>query len=313
MPPNTVPVLVISYRRQEHTSALLNRLPGDRRVYILSDGIRCADHAIEVAKTRAAIQEYCSVNNNAVFRFRDSNRGGPDGIPEAIDWALSQESAICVLEEDCIPSSLAWNYIDRIAPSLSLSSRIAGATLNNFVSGRLGKIYKSPMLSLYNHCWGWATSKQSWRILRPNRAQYSMASPNYLRLELEAVLNSRFRSDSGARQYWRRIFNQILLGKIYHWDYAYMLNMLRLGLFMITPPANLASNTGAGGASLNCKEATKNHFLPVAEDGSKEASLALQNAIDPVYSYEDFDRLNQRIAFGPPKLRHRITDLLRKV
>jgi hypothetical protein len=213
------------------------------------------------------------------------------------------------MEEDCMPSMLAWEYIDHIASSIKLDMRIAGATLNNFVSARLGKTFKSPFLSQFNHCWGWVTTKESWILLRPNPETHSMGSLSYRNIQIEQVLKARFRGDERAKQYWSRIFTGLINKSFYHWDYSYMLNMLQLGLFFIAPPVNLVSNTGAGETSLNCKKATKNHFLSVVNDKSGKTAVAMNRDPDLDYCYDNFDRLNQRIVFSESKLSKSIDSL----
>lgn len=295
---NPVPLLIIAYRRHDFLAQLIASIPCCRPLYIVVDGPGCKAHEQDVAITQGVVSTLAQTRPDTYLLLRSSNLGGPIGIPAAIDWVLEREELVCILEEDCIPSPLAFPYIDRIRGDVVNNSLVAGATLNNFVAPRLHRSFRSPFLSVFPHCWGWLTYRSSWDNLRPSPDKLKDWNPPATAQRLEKVLSSTFPDDSTAQLYWRSVFKDLLGRTVYHWDYAYTLNLWDKGLRFIAPPCNLVSNIGTDNRSQNCKSASPNHMLtfPVSLDDS--ASIGLLNDLDVSYSYEEFDRTNQALVFG---------------
>lgn len=297
---SAVPILIIAYRRPDLLVGLLQAIPDDRRLYIVVDGPKSPDHLDGVIETRSLVTAWAQSRRGVKLCLRDHNMGGPDGIPSAIDFAFTHEKILCILEEDCIPSPLAFSYVDYASAELEASSSIAGGTLNNFVAARLGTRFPSSFLSLFPHCWGWYTTKEAWSSLRPSRDEFRSFSSGEVSC-VDSVLLQVFPNDRRARHYWRPIFKKLIACESYHWDYAFTFKMWSQGKKFIAPPVNLVSNVGADDRSQNCKTAGPNHFLKTPV-GSRPADIAhLLQPVSRCYDYEDFDRINQALVF-PSKL-----------
>ena len=112
---NPVPILITAYRRYDYLAQLLARIPNDRRLYIAVDGPKSKEVAGDVAVVRGLVEAFAETRSNTRLLIREENLGGPLGIPSSIDWVLDAESSVCLIEEDCIPSSLAFPYVDYIS------------------------------------------------------------------------------------------------------------------------------------------------------------------------------------------------------
>ena len=295
---NKVPILVIAYRRHDILRRLLDCLPNDRHIYICVDGPCIPAHEQDVDLVRNLVDEFLRQNHFCAVLIREENFGGPIGIPMAIDWAFEHEDEICILEEDCIPTHLAFTYIDRIFPFLHGSEIVAGATLNNFIAARFGRKFDSPFLSIYGHIWGWAITKNAWFMLRPSPEIISSLRFQISRKALKEMLYRKLPGDFFAQLYWRRIFESILDGSRYHWDYAFLLRLWCSDLYFVAPPCNLVSNIGFDERSENCKIKSLNHELPVATSDNLSDCLALKRLPDLNYFYQDFDKFNQLTVFN---------------
>jgi len=299
MPDAITPLLVIAYRRHDLLANLLENLPNERQVYVVVDGPARSEHLKDVAMSQSVVSRWSSSRPKTSIWLRDHNMGGPDGIPAAIDWALSEEQSICILEEDCVPSSLSYRYIDRVLDQLQHRPDLAGGTLNNFVAARRGLAKAQPIISLFPHCWGWFISKKSWQAIRPHRNDFGPQGEISHRNELSQLLKHTFPGDADAQFHWMQIMQRLIRQEIYHWDYAMTLKMWNRGLKFIAPPINLCSNIGHGEQALNCKKASKNHYLALPTEPRAIDLLNFTLPNQGSYRYRDFDRADQRTILSP--------------
>ena len=295
-----VPVLVVAYRRYDFLSRVIVEIPNDRPVYIVVDGPRDKSHESDVRITRGLVEAFAFSRRDVNILIRDVNLGGPLGIPAAIDWVFQREDQALIFEEDCVPSPLCFPFVDNILPSFANCPSAAGVTLNNCVAARGIKNYSAPFLSIFTHNWGWLTSRKCWERLRPDPRAIGPMSSCKISSELRSVLATTFPGDVVAQHYWKAIFESLLSGESYHWDYNYSMNLWLAGLKFIAPPCNLVTNIGIDGRSQNCKSKSPNHLLPITSDASDGSASGLFHALDENYSYKVFDKLNQSIVFTPP-------------
>lgn len=297
LPP--VPILITAYRRYDYLAQVLARIPTDRRLYIAVDGPKMADHCDDVAIVRSLVRAIAERRSNTYLFIREVNIGGAIGIPDSIDWALKDEAAVCLIEEDCIPSGLAFPYLDSILRSVQRIPSVAGATLNNFLAARKGVSFPSPFLSIFPHCWGWLTTRDSWESLRPSREYLEKAISSGIEDRLPRILARTFQGDFRAQQYWSRAFSDLLMGRRYHWDYAYTLRLWDAGSKFIAPPCNLVSNIGIDSRSQNCQSLSPNHLLPIPDLEDNDFARSLFSPVNDLYDYRSFDKPNQALVFTP--------------
>jgi hypothetical protein len=295
-----VPVLVVAYRRYDFLARVMVEIPNDRSVYIVVDGPKAESHESDVRITRGLVEAFAASRRDVDILIRDGNLGGPLGIPAAIDWVFEREDQALILEEDCVPSPLSFPFVDNILPSLAKCPSAAGVTLNNCVAARDIKNYSAPFLSIFTHNWGWMTSRKCWELLRPDPQSIGAMSSSKTGPDVRAVLATMFPGDLTAQHYWKTIFESLLRGESYHWDYAYSMNLWLAGLKFIAPPCNLVTNIGFDERSQNCKSKSPNHLLPFISNASDGSASGLFHALDENYSYKVFDKLNQAIVFTPP-------------
>ena len=312
---SSVPILITAYRRYDYLAQLLTTMPCDRQIYIVVDGPKDKEHSGDVAIVRSLVKAFVGERSNADLLIREENVGGPLGIPSSIDWVLGNEPSVCVIEEDCIPSELAFSYADYISEQARLLPGVAGATLNNFVSARKNKLFHSPFLSLFPHCWGWITDRDSWNAFRPSPDYLQQARSKGVLENLPQLLSKTFPYDFRAQRYWNLIFSDLLKEVRYHWDYTYTLRLWEAGAKFVAPPCNLVSNIGVDYRSQNCKSPSPNHLLSTPDSRDVHCRRSLFSPVQASYAYKAFDRLNQSLVFTPSvgiatRLKSRTTRLL---
>ena len=94
------PILLICFNRLDFVQQQLEKIPNDRRVYILQDGLgEKLNNRTEWSALREYLRTHCLGVPNYSLHLRDDNLGGADGIPAAVDWVLKTEDSIIVLED----------------------------------------------------------------------------------------------------------------------------------------------------------------------------------------------------------------------
>lgn len=284
-------LLVISYRRPEFTFELLNSLPEDREIYIVCDGLKDESHRKDWLRNRKVVKEFQSSKPSVSVHLRQKNLGGKDGVPDAVDWSLQVQDAIIVLEDDCRPHNLFYDFCDfhLMQPHTHDLAFISG---NNFITNK--NYFQQPIYSKFPHCWGWATSKASWTKHRPHRNKsgtWKLKYGNTTRHQINSIkkcVDTMQLTDAISKRFWLMTFSQLISETKYHWDYCYTLNMWMSGTFALLPPINLVTNIGDDHRSLNTNSKAKSLHIDNAVSPNEVSYLFKNQGLD---GYDpDFDR-----------------------
>ena len=82
----------------------------------------------------------------------------------AINWFFKHEEKGIILEEDCLPNN-SFYFCEKMLLRYESNIRVGCITGVNFQGNRKVSKY-SNYFSKYNHCWGWATWRESWNFLK---------------------------------------------------------------------------------------------------------------------------------------------------
>ena len=105
---------------------------------------------------------------------------------------------------------------------------------SRFTNPKNGKYY----FSKYNHAWGWATWRSSWKIFESGIKFWpKWKNTNHWK---------KIHSDNNELNYWTKIFNFTYKKKINTWDYAWTACAWYNNQLSIIPPTNLINNIGFG-------------------------------------------------------------------
>jgi hypothetical protein len=243
MPPERLlgtALLFMVFNRPDTTLRVFNAIRRARptRLYVAVDGPR-PDRAGEVArveivrKIATAVDWPCDVKT----LFRDQNLGCKRAVSGAITWFFEHEEEGIILEDDCLPNFDFFNFCENMLEYYRDDERVHVITGNNFQNGQQrgsGTYY----FSKYNHCWGWATWRRSWRNYQGDLSFW----PSWKQ-------SDDWRSncpDKVERRYWEKIFNQVHAGGIDSWAYPWTACVWKHGGLTVTPNVNLVANIGFG-------------------------------------------------------------------
>ena len=286
-----VPVIVIAYRRPDCLSRLLTSLPTDRKVYICIDGPKEHPDATfqrDYESTLAIAHNYYAEHPELVaLNIRSINLGGPIGIPTFISEVFRHEKNLIILEDDCIPSVNAFDYIDNMISVLTDDTHICGISLTR-LCGAHPFIRDKATLTRLPIAWGWATSRDHWENIHPLKNIASKLSDNNSRVDLDALISFVFPYDPLVRVHWLNTLRPLWLGRRFNWDYSLLLELWKRNMYFLCPPYNMVKNIGCDTRAVNHKHRTRLHMLAYKSSASLESKNYAAN-IKRSYSYCDYD------------------------
>jgi len=250
------PVLFLVFNRPDKTAQVFDTIRTARpgRLYVAADGPRLdrPGEAARCARAReiaTAIEWPCEVRT----LFRDSNLGCKQAVSGALDWFFGEEEAGIVLEDDCLPHPDFFRFCDSLLEHYAEDERVSVITGDNFQSGRQ-RGNASYYFSKYNHCWGWASWRRTWRLYDGDLSFW----PEWKR---SAAWRDKT-PDPVERRYWEDIFDQVARGEIDSWAYPWTASVWCRGGLTATPNVNLVTNIGFGEDATHTRGTGDRHVLP---------------------------------------------------
>jgi hypothetical protein len=116
------------------------------------------------------------------------------------------------------------------------NNRIFCISGSNFQKEKLSN--ESYYFSKYNHCWGWATWRDRWRL---NDDKISFW-PKFKKSKEWGKLHK----NKIEQKYWNKIFKNVYNDKMDSWAYPWTLSVWKQKGLTITPNVNLGKNIGFG-------------------------------------------------------------------
>ena len=251
-----LPVLIVCYLRPEKLRQILESLVGsNRRIYIYID--RAPDQMRELNEEVHKVAREFAANLNIAIQSPVTNQGVKLGVPRGIDWVLSIEKQIIVVEDDCFPTQHAYEYFDKSAPNLSKKVVMVCGTSPVGFQRNLNN--RNLTYSNYPLIWGWATSAENWAQLRV----LIESSPPHKRIFKFLLMNPK---KILVTCYFYAAAIRINRGKMQAWDALVALEMIISKYKSIIPDKTLVTNTG--------RDDQANHFAQDANLKDETVSRA---------------------------------------
>lgn len=272
------PVVILSYIRPEALRQVLVRCPGDRDYLFVSDGWKSeSDKPLVLACRELFIGFHSSGKKNLLFR--DINLGGPIGIPDALDYASKVFDSFIVLEDDTVPSSLFFDWIDCHIQLIVPESGIGMLSGCNFPEAIKKIKFDQSQLSKFPETWGWATTSKVWRETQE------------IRREVIANINLRQHfSSKKVISHFEKIRQAQLRRVVWNWDYRLFFAFWSLNYLCLISQVNLITNIGFGDDAANMRMQSSLHLL---RSGSID-KINKSEEIKP-YRWRSFDAYNFKI------------------
>ena len=233
-----IPILFLTYNRitctKKSLSAILKIKPN--KIYISSDGPKKNDLDKKKVKNTRRIFERLESRINIQKKYNDKNLGCKKSNLEALNWFFKKEKFGIILEDDCIASVEFFKFCEIMLKKYKDNKKIYCISGSNFQKEKLSN--ESYYFSKYNHCWGWATWRDRWKL---NHDKISFWPKFKKSKEWDKLHKNKI-----EKKYWNKIFKNVYNGKMDSWAYPWTLSVWKQKGLTITPNVNLVKNIGIG-------------------------------------------------------------------
>jgi hypothetical protein len=278
------PVVIVVFNRPEKTKLLLEalRLVAPTKLYVICDGPR-KNHELDktnVTLVRKIVDDELTWDCEVTKIYSEINLRGPKRVPSGLDIVFEKEEQAIILEDDCIPTTQFFQFIDELLNRYKDDSRIGTVCGFNPEFDFWGnpieiKRNASYLFSRIPATWGWATWRRVWKNFDRNMTDFP-----------ELVQNKQFNTISNissVRSFFVQKYTLFYQGKQDHWDYRLMYSLFLQNQLSIIPNVSLVSNIGADGTGQNMG---KKDYLSLKKGETLTMPLIHPSVFMPNYKYE---------------------------
>lgn len=235
------PILIICFNRPQYVlnqiASLKNVSP--EKIYLFSDGARNMEEENKVNEVRnlylSNIQWECEIKTN----FQNNNLGCSEGPIKAMKWFFHNETKGLILEDDIIPTTDFFNFIDFMLDYYADNKKIisiSGCNLNHNTS----HVFYSKIMNM----WGWGTWSDRFDLIDFELNNYKNLRFKQLSLTYK-LRRTFFDIDIEWANHWKRILDKTIKNdKNTWWDYQFIYNQIHYNKLSVFPPRNLIENVG---------------------------------------------------------------------
>ena len=268
------PVVLFLFKRPVASQNLLNKIVREniKKIYIFIDGPKKISDSNLINQTIKIVKKFKKhhKNINFIISISKKNLGLQQSITRGLNKVFKTESAAIILEDDCLPSSDFFNFINQILNKYKNNHQVMSVT-----GSGVGKTSRfSYDFSRYQQCWGFGTWKRAWKLYDPSLSQ----------------LKPLTWKDIYMRHYFNTMLHLTKVGQVkswaFKWSYAHFINHS----LAIIPSGNLIKNIGFDKAATNTKtnsplssiKITKLSF-PLSHPKKIQENIKLSKKIEKMY------------------------------
>lgn len=234
------PIAFVIFNRPDYTRQVFNAICAakPKKLFVIADGPRATDEEAVCQEVRAIVEKIdwpCEVYRN----YAEKNLGLKERFRSGLTWFFENVEAGIILEDDCLPHPSFFRFAEEMLEKYGNDERVMMISGDNFLPN-LNVTTDSYFFSRYFPIWGWATWRRSWNKYDVNmRSWETQEKKNFIK---EIYPNEPYMAD-----HMKKIFDEILSGKLNTWDVQWLYICLISNTFCITPKLNLISNIGIVG------------------------------------------------------------------
>jgi hypothetical protein len=231
------PVVFICFNRPLITKKTFSQIRKlkPRELFLIMDGPRIGnnDDLINCKKVKNIVSKInwdCKVHKN-FFKF---NTGLKKRIVTGLNWVFSKVDKAIILEDDCYVGQDFFYFCETLLNYYKRNKKVNMITGNNFQENVINSY--SYYFSKYNHIWGWATWKRTWKLYNDNNLEVSKF--------IKSKAFKKVCPIQDEQKYWTKMFEQIKKGQLESWAFYFLINMWKHKGLAATPNYNLVENLG---------------------------------------------------------------------
>lgn len=225
------PILLLVFNRPQKTKEVLEALTAIsyQRLYIACDGPRNEYDLRNIDEIKSLINSLVPSDVELHTSFSKHNLGCKKGVLRGINWFFENESEGIILEDDCVPTALFYDYADKSLNHYRSNKSIFHVSGTRFVSSS----EKDVSLGDYPLMWGWATWRDKWKYYDDSDSKYQ-----------RAIVDKWLAQGIIRTIYWLCVASSVYSGKVDTWDIQWMISMWKNKGKAVRPPFNLVKNIG---------------------------------------------------------------------
>lgn len=252
-----VPVVLLIYRRAEHTRQVVNALRHVRpsSLFVIADGPNeNFPDDLDAVKTARDVISSIDWDCQIVQIYSETNMGLRARVISGLDRVFERVDQAIILEDDCRPSPSFFSFATQLLTRYEGNSGVGLISGNNFAPN--SKLATSYYFSSHPNIWGWATWRRTWTEFRSSAVGLGTRT---------AVLNELPKTYPGM--FARRSFARLVksAGTLDSWaiDFACFFHAGRK--MAVVPQQNLVENIGFGEMSTHTKFESYVESIPAGE------------------------------------------------
>ena len=284
-----IPVLLIGFNRPDAMAqtALAVAALGFDEVYLGVDGPRASSASDDglARQTVAAARDVLGTRVSNVLR-QSRNLGCAAAVPAAIDWFFDHVESGLILEDDCVPTLEATQFVESGLAQYKTSNSVYLVSCGSFTPPQSAP---AAFLTRFPQLWGWATWRSKWQSLRPRGDVVARARRSSTWQSLSAV----------ERRDWKRMLRLSVGDSPSTWDYGLLAQLWSIEGFALTPSAPLTRNVGFGPDATHAKTPPA-WYREAKADELQEFAAKFQSEPLPTEYIPQFDRAVRRAIYSPP-------------
>jgi len=246
------PILLLIFNRPDSTQKVFESIKELKptKLYIAADGPRInrPQESELVNKVREIVSEInwpCTIKK----LYRDKNLGCKIAVSSAIDWFFENEEFGIIIEDDVLPHTSFYYFMDAMLLKHYHDERIMMVTGTNYYSEPLSA--QPYFYSEHMTIWGWGTWRRSWKHYDVEMKKWD--DPVY-----KEYFNYKYFNTFWSRHY-KYTFDSLSMGYMDTWDIQWNFCCLINHGVCLTPSVNLISNIGVFGT--HGAGITDSHFM----------------------------------------------------
>lgn len=231
------PVLFIIFNRPDLERQVLERIREvkPKQLFVVADGPRLnrPDDIEKCKKAREVIDELVDWDCELHKNYSDENLGCRERVSSGITWFFEHVEEGIILEDDCLPSDSAFEYLENKLNFYKNDHSIGSITLVNRLKTQI-YFTNDSYLSKYAGIWGWATWADRWAestrlIFDENKLRQTILGK--FKTALEKDFNNHVLAKTFSKKYdsWG-----------FYWRFYHIVN----SKYCIRPKVNLVENIG---------------------------------------------------------------------
>ena len=226
-----IPCLIVAYSRTEGISRLVSTIDPLEvsQIYLALDGPKSKEVSNIQSKILRNIEIFCSQNSIPLKIWkRDQNIGVAKSIIASIEWFFLNEEFGVVLEDDLEIGNGFFQYIEENRVLLETHEKLLLISGNQFMLN--SNLDHSINWTNYPLIWGWATSRDKWKVIKLGILNEKISFFNKLFDKVE--------------NFWRVGTIRVRSEIVDTWDIPLAYFMIKNKLLCLLPDTNLVSNRG---------------------------------------------------------------------